>query len=260
MANLIRSAKSGNDWTENELAAYNIHIQEQSLQDFFGVATVKALPDAQASLTILGFSTTKDRNNAPDDNTYRLLHFLDLAHMPKVGQEAAVDLFAEKLLNQLGYAQGRRIIMIRQALPFFNCGSNCSAQTDVCVLDSNDILLLVQKDKQFDNNADSEPQVIAEAIAAFQRNNYTRERKLHLPVLHQMVIPAMTMHGTFPTFYKITVTAALNDAVKTGTFPVAATAVYRHIPRLPRRISDGMKNLANRSILLRYLEAFKQFV
>ncbi|KAJ6508025.1 hypothetical protein C8R47DRAFT_1100338 [Mycena vitilis] len=254
MANLIRSAKSGNEWTVNELAAYNIHVHEQSLKDFFDVEAVEDLPDVQASLAT--FSTTEDRINAPDDDTYRLLHFLDLAHSPKVGQEAAVDLFAEKLLDKLGYAEGRRIIMIRQALPLFICGSICSAQTDVCVLDSNDILLLVQED----NNADPEPQVIAEAIAAFQRNNSTRELELHLPMLDHMVIPAIAMYGTVPIFYKISVSAALNDAVKTGVFPLAATIVYRHIPRLPRRHSDGMKNLANRSVVLRYLGAFRQFV
>jgi hypothetical protein len=119
---------------------------------------------------------------------------------------------------------------------------------------------LVQEDKRLYNNTDPESQVITEAIAAFQRNNFTRERELHLPVLDQMVFPAIALYGTFPTFYKITVSAALNDAVKTGVFSVAATTVYRHIPRLPRRNSDGMKNLANRSILLRYLEAFKRFV
>ncbi|KAJ7251731.1 hypothetical protein C8J57DRAFT_1077944 [Mycena rebaudengoi] len=135
MANFIRRAKSGNEWTENELAAYTIHVHEQSLKDFFDVEVVEDLPDVQPSLGT--FVTTEDRIDAPDDDTYRLLHFLDLAHMPKVGQEAAVDLFAEKLLNNLGYAEGRRIIMIRQVLPLFICGSSCSAQTDVCVLDSN---------------------------------------------------------------------------------------------------------------------------
>ncbi|KAJ7731489.1 hypothetical protein B0H16DRAFT_1329263, partial [Mycena metata] len=148
----------------------------------------------------------------------------------------------------------------RQALPLFICGSNCSAQTNVCVLDSNDILLLVQEDKRLDNGDDPEPQVIAEAIAAFQRNNFTRERELHLPALDRMVIPAITMYGTFPTFYKITVTASLNDAVKKGVFPAVATTVYRHIPRLPRRNSDGMKHAENRPILLQYFEAFKKFV
>ncbi|KAJ6471200.1 hypothetical protein DFH09DRAFT_1220454 [Mycena vulgaris] len=259
MANITRSAKSGNDWTENELAAYNIHFQDQNLQDFFGVEVVEALPDVQASLST--FSTTKDRIKVPDDDTYRLLHFLDLAHTPNVGQEAAVDLFIEKLLNKLGYAEGRRIIMIRQALPLFICGSNCSAQTTVCILDSNNnILLVVQADKPLDNAGDTEPQVIAGAIAAFQRNNFARKRELHLQALETIVIPGITMYGTLPTFYKITVTASLNDAVKTGVFPAVATTVYRHIPRLPRRNSEGMKHLDNRPILLQYLEAFKSFV
>ncbi|TFK78742.1 hypothetical protein K466DRAFT_506815 [Polyporus arcularius HHB13444] len=37
MANRIRSAKSGSDWTENDLAAYNIQIQYQDAPTFFGV-------------------------------------------------------------------------------------------------------------------------------------------------------------------------------------------------------------------------------
>ncbi|KAJ7784170.1 hypothetical protein B0H16DRAFT_1257318, partial [Mycena metata] len=72
------------------------------------------------------------------------------------------------------YADGCCIIMIRQVLPLFIWGSNCSAQTDVCILDSTNILLLVQVDKQLKNGHDPEPQVIAEAIAAFQCNNFTR--------------------------------------------------------------------------------------
>ncbi|KAJ7187028.1 hypothetical protein C8R46DRAFT_1058618 [Mycena filopes] len=188
MANLTRSAKSGKDWTEYDLMAYNtsINIQDQNLQDFFGVAAVEALPDVPASL------------NA-------------------IGQEAAFDLFAEKLLDRLGYSQGRHITLIQQALPLLICGSVCSGQTDVCVLNSSTEILLL-----------------------FQRNNFIRERQLHLPMLDQMVFPAITMRGT-------------------GLFPVATT-VFCHIPRVPGRNIEGMKNLANRSGLLRYLVAFKQFV
>ncbi|KAJ7714524.1 hypothetical protein DFH07DRAFT_863311 [Mycena maculata] len=88
MAHIIRTAKSGNDWTGNDLAAYNIHAQ--SLVDFFGI---EKLPSVPASLG--AFITTKDRTNATDNDTYKLLHHLDLAHMPKDDQEAAVDLFAD---------------------------------------------------------------------------------------------------------------------------------------------------------------------
>ena len=36
MADLIRSAKSGNDWTENDLEAYNIQLQFEDAATFFG--------------------------------------------------------------------------------------------------------------------------------------------------------------------------------------------------------------------------------
>lgn len=36
MANIIRSAKSGSDWTFNERDAYNIIIRNQTAKDFFG--------------------------------------------------------------------------------------------------------------------------------------------------------------------------------------------------------------------------------
>ena len=166
----------------------------------------------------------------------------------------------ERLLEKLGYASGFRIILTRHSLPLLICGSNCNAQTDVCICDENNILLLVQEDKRLDNVVDPEPHLIAEAIAAYQRNNRTRQRELHLPILEEIMFPAITLVGTFPTFYKIKVTAMLNDAVVTGRYPAVETIVFRHIPRLPRRNSEGMKPLDNRSVIIRYLEAFRQFV
>jgi len=35
MANIIRSAKSGSDWTQNELDSYNIRISFQNATTFF---------------------------------------------------------------------------------------------------------------------------------------------------------------------------------------------------------------------------------
>jgi hypothetical protein len=258
MANLVRSAKSGSDWTSHELRSYNIRVVEQSFREFFLVAE---LPPA--SEAVRPFLETLDRaaaKEANDRDTYKLIHHLDLAHEPKMGQEAAADSFAEKLLDKLGYASGFRIILTRQSFPFTICGINSSAQTDVCICDEKDILLLVQEDKCLENPADPEPQLIAEAIAAYQCNNLTRERDLYLPRLDEMVFPAITLVGTFPTFYKIKITAGLNDAVVSGTFPGIETVVFRHIPRLPRRKSEGMKPLDNRSVIVRYFEAFRQFV
>ena len=51
------------------------------------------------------------------------------------------------------------------------CREQRHAKTDVCIVDSDDILLLVQEDKRHMDLKDPEPQLIAKAIAAFQANN-----------------------------------------------------------------------------------------
>jgi hypothetical protein len=77
-------------------------------------------------------------------------------------------------LEKLGYDDGGRIIFIRLALPFLICGVSSFAQTDVCVMDDNEVLLLVQEDKRLLSLKDPEPQVVAEAIAAYALNNKVR--------------------------------------------------------------------------------------
>ncbi|KAK2467959.1 hypothetical protein APHAL10511_000254 [Amanita phalloides] len=257
MANFIRSPKSGSDWTQNELQAYNIQVVEQSMVEFFNQDQLPPVPPV-----VHHFCETTERALAPDDDTYKLLFHLNLTQNPKVGQEAAVDdTFAARLLETLGYAAGRRIIVTRQALPLIICGKQCSAQMDMCICDDNEfLLLLVQESKQFENPEDPEPQLIAEAIAAYQRNNFIRDRVLHIPTLEEITFPSITLVRTAPTFYKIKVTAELNSAVIGGIFPDNAMVVYRHTPRLPRRDSEGMRSLENRTILLQYYQAFKAFV
>ncbi len=255
MTNRNRTAKSGNDWTRSELSAYNILVEEKSLTDFFGVDELPPLSDSMNA-----FGTTEDRREAPDDETYRLLHYLDLANRPKPGQEAAVRVFAKEFFQKLGYDAGRRIVVIQQRLPFIVCGTKCSAQTDICIHDEDKILLLVQEEKRFDEHDDPESQLVAEAIAAFQHNNIVREMDLHLPKLDEVTFPAIVLYGTFPTFYKIRVTSDLDIAVVTGTYPADTTIIHRHIPRLPRRHSEGMKLVDNRKVLIQYFQLFKQFI
>ncbi len=90
------------------------------------------------------------------------------------------------------------------------------AQTDVCLVDRRSMVLLVlQGDKPIFNPSDPGPQVIAEAIAAYQHNNQ-RRKHMGLPTLNTMVIPCITMVGTRPTFYLVPVTQELSDAVITG--------------------------------------------
>jgi hypothetical protein len=253
MTTLTRIPKFGKGWTDHDLAAYNIQLVEQSLENFFNIQQLPLIPSA-----LDAFSTTEDRSTATDDDTNKLIHYLSIAQIPRFPQALAVEVFIEKLLDKLGYASVRRLMTIRQTLPLRICGSTCSAQTGISIFDEDQLLLMVVDNATGKQNY-SEAPVIAAAIAAFQRNNRTR-KDLHRPLLDEMTIPAITMCGTFPMFYRIKVTTPLNDAVQGGTFPATATIAYRHIPSVPRRFSYGMKPLDNRRVLLQYFEAFRQFV
>jgi hypothetical protein len=67
MAQLVRSAKSGGDWTANELAAYNFTVVYQDFTTF---------EQRAINPNVL---TTLNHNDAPDDDTYKLLRILDLS-------------------------------------------------------------------------------------------------------------------------------------------------------------------------------------
>lgn len=147
------------------------------------------------------------------------------------------------------------------------------AKTDVCLIDRmrSDILLLIQEHKRFnpEDPRDPAPQLIAEAIAAFDYNNRWRvaagETAVESKVCRQVnvadalcslfiqVMPRIVLTGTAPTFYKIPVVANL-------VRDVMPTVVCAHVPTLPRphrRQSEGMKPLDNRQANLRCYEAFK---
>jgi len=254
MANLLRFAKSGSSWGTNELEAYNISIVEQGQETFFG----GPLP---AYTGPAGFLQHEDRVQGLDASSLALIKRLDLAMKVMDGEESAVDDFAAELLRAMGYETEETVIRTRKSIRLIMCGEQVYAKTDVCVLDADsEILLLVQEDKTHINPQDPEPQLIAEAIATFQSNNAKRVNDLFLNPLQSMVLPGITLTGTFPRFYKIRVTADLDHCVRHGLYPAAQTVVYRHTPRVPRRRSDGMRPLDNRGVILRCYEAFRQIV
>ncbi|PCH33417.1 hypothetical protein WOLCODRAFT_111788 [Wolfiporia cocos MD-104 SS10] len=258
MANIIRSAKHGNEWTSNELEAYNISIAFQDAQTFFGEAD---LPAPSIHQEILTAATADD---AIDDASYNLLAQLDLAMMPSGPEESAVNDFVVALFHSLGYVHRPRAIRTRKQLRFFICGKVNDAKPDVCIIDrdTNDIILLVQEDKRFGRGADAHAQLIAEAIAAFQYSN-GRRRAVGLDELDSKVIPGVIIIGTSPSFFKIPVTRELARCVESGQFPHTPTIVTGHVPDIPhpkRRFSEGMRLLDNRRAILQCYEAFKKFV
>ena len=257
MANLLRTAKSGSDWSEAELHAYNIVVELQDAVTFFGV---NPLPQPVVAVELLNNVAADDMVN---DANYKLLRYMDLAMEPVPSEESAVDDFAAHLLTLLGYVPRARMLRTRADIPLRICGEQCHAKTDVCIVDSDDILLLVQEDKRHKESKDPEPQLIAEAIAAFQTNNYRRTRVLGQDPIGYKVIPGITLKGTSPIFYKIPITAQLAQSVALGIYPATPTVVHAHLPavaRPARRLSEGMKPLDNRAIILACYEAFKSFV
>ncbi|KAF8884118.1 hypothetical protein BD779DRAFT_1674210 [Infundibulicybe gibba] len=238
MANLIRLAKLGSSWGRNELDAYNIAVVEQEQELFFGGPFPAYLP---AYTGLDGFTTHENRVQELDESTLSLMKRFDLAMRVVEGEESAVDDFVVELLRVLKYE---------------------TKQTpDICILDPDSgILLLAQEDKSHINLQDPEAQLIAEAIAAFQTNNKKRTDQLFLDPLEECIFPGITMFRTFPRFYKIRVTAELDQCVRHGTYPATKTTVYRHTPRVPGRSIDGMKPLDNRKHILQCYEAFKRFV
>ncbi|KAK0448166.1 hypothetical protein EV421DRAFT_2008511 [Armillaria borealis] len=257
MANLVRSAKSANDWTSIDLAAYHITVHRQSAETFFGYIP-NTIPNAvdPAFLT----ATVPPNENLSDD-TYRLLQYLDLATHTHHGQESAIHDFSKELLHLLGFEERRgTLLRSRHSIPFMICGDvSRAARTDLSLVQgTSTILLIIQEDKIQISNKSPEAQAIAGAIAAFQYNNSTRDRN-GLDPLDSMTIPAIAIFGTCPVFYKVPVTQQLSEAVAMGQYPVSETKVVKCVvaPR-SRRLFEGMEVPEFRREVLECYEAFRR--
>ncbi|KAK0221372.1 hypothetical protein IW262DRAFT_1373266 [Armillaria fumosa] len=260
MANIVRSAKSGSDWTVNELLAYNINVVDEDVATFFGLPN---LPAPTVDPIILN---NPDKPPGPITRSTRLFfrYLKDTTERfpPGAATKSAVDDFASYLLGMLGYDEPDRVIHQRMEIGFIMCGMRVDAKPGICVLDDDGYLLLVQEDNRHMSVDDPEPQLIAEAIAAFYENNRHR-RQIGLPTIQAKVFAGITLMGTAPRFYKIPITADLLQSIMTAQFPPQKTVVHRLIPPVPdiaQFLANGMRPLENRRIILQCFEAFKQFV
>jgi hypothetical protein len=262
MANITRRAKYGREWNIIDLAAYNIRVQFQDATTFFGMPR---LPDPvitpQEVLEVL------EADRTTTDDGYVLLRLLDAAMSRMQNEESAVHDFAAELLRACGYSGRGRLIRTRKDIFFYTCGESKYARADACILnDKNEIILLVHEDKEhLDDANDPEPQLIAEAIAAFGENKYKFGRSWYKR-LQSKTMPGIILNGNTPISYKVPVSDDLVDAVSRGLYPQQETVVLAHRPLLPPRplmpyYGDRcMKPLDNRRVILSCIEAFKQFV
>ena len=257
MTNIIRSAKSGSHWTHNELLAYRITVTPIQPQAFFGQEADPPLTGLVDPALLTCPVNPKESPHLSDASYYFLRHLYDATTS---SQESAVDDFARELLRVVGFIERGLILRNRFIIPLNICGDATKvAQTDVCLADGDSLILLVlQEDKSNFNDSDPEPQVIAEAIAAYQNNNDRRIR-MHLPRLHSMTIPCITMVGTRPTFYLVPVTQDLSNAVSSGQYPRVETTALKCVTVAGRNrsLSEGMESPEYRRVAFQRMVAFK---
>ncbi|KAF6754865.1 hypothetical protein DFP72DRAFT_1169858 [Ephemerocybe angulata] len=265
MANLTPSAKSGDTWTPYELRAFKIKVVREDNQAFFGAAD---LPAPNGVSPIIWNNVTAPPGPIP--KIFRdFFAFLEDMMWRRQGEESLVIEFAAILFEMLGYDAGQRILQRRREVLFDMCGIEVDAKVDVTVVDEWHspsffrYILLFKEDKSYDSGDEyPESQLIATALAAFHKINKMR-LKAGMPALESQTFPGITMVGSAPTFYKITITSELALAVAGGVYPENETIVRKFVPPVPEPLNyaaQGMVPLENRRIVLQCFEAFRQFV
>jgi len=141
MSKIVLSAKSGSDWTDNELTAFNIQVDTAESATFFN--TVQ-LPAPNVSPVILTNEARPQGILAKGDRLF--FHYMRDAAK---GEESSVDDFAAFILGMFNYDEPDRVIHNRKELSFIMCGAVVDAKPDVCVMSESEYLLLVQEDKVF---------------------------------------------------------------------------------------------------------------
>ena len=200
--------------------------------------------------------STVDADHVTDDT------FQYLTHLHLAINEGLIADFSQKTLQILGFVERGQVLSMHFKIPLRICDDEQSAQTDVCLLTRYQMtLLILQEDKMVLNSSQPEPQVIAQAIAAYQYNNARRTIE-GFPTLDAMTIPCITMDGTRPTFYLVPVTQELGVAVHSGEYPQTLTRVVKCATSLGQDhpCSEGMESPAYRRLAFQHLVAFRDLV
>ena len=139
MANLLRTPKSSNEWSSIELLAFHIRVQDVDAPAFFNT---KNLPPPLVSATILN-NFHKPAGQLTKDERY----FFDLMGLAGKFDNSAIDDFAAFILRFLDYDDGDRMVRQKQESPLIMAGDRMDAQSDICVMNKTDILLLAREEK-----------------------------------------------------------------------------------------------------------------
>lgn len=141
MSNTQIKARSGSDWIETELTAFNIQVDTVVAPAFFNTTQ---LPDNHVSPVIIATERLPQRTLAKSDRLF-FQHMEDAMS----GEDSAVVDFVAILLGMLQYdEEPYRIIRKWKESSFAMCGITVDAKPSVCVLTGDsEYLLLVQEAK-----------------------------------------------------------------------------------------------------------------
>jgi len=124
MANFILNAKSGSDWTDNELSVFNIQVDTADSAAFFNITR---LPAPNVSSVIL---TNEARPQGMLPKCDRL--FFHYMRDAVKGEESSVADFAAFILSMFNYDEPDRVIHNRKELSFVMCGAVVFAISSSC--------------------------------------------------------------------------------------------------------------------------------
>ncbi|KAG6813624.1 hypothetical protein H0H92_009241 [Tricholoma furcatifolium] len=257
MAHLIRLGKSGSDWDQGDLTAYKFTVLRCAPISFF-----KPVKPTLPSKVKLDHIDQAILNASPDDpnvsaGSCDYFDALDLAI--RGNQESFIDSFAAKNLKLSGFdAERYNHIASRYIIPLSMCGESRFAQTNVCMIQRQHFIVLVLgENKTHGSLKHVEPQLIAEAIAAFQYNNKTC-RAHSLPVLDSAIMPCICMIGLVPSFFLVPVTTQLSDCIATGAGPSRETIVWQCKIMEKDGSNTGMEDARFRKRAVKYFHAFEE--
>ena len=125
----MRLATSSDDWTTNELLAFNIEVQLANTPTFFNM---EELPEASVSQTIL------NNLREPDDGSLsktdrKFFQYMQVAE--RAGFESMTNDFTVFLLSLLDYDHGTRLLRTKNVMPLYMAGKRVDANADVVLMD-----------------------------------------------------------------------------------------------------------------------------
>ncbi|CAG8684524.1 20855_t:CDS:2, partial [Dentiscutata erythropus] len=211
----------GSRWSNKELEYFRIEtVNVENFEKFFQESPPKIENLSDQVKEVLSVDLSKvdvlssiDWKNLKHVQASRVIKLILIVTRTRSTTESAVDDLAKSTLELFNYDDVGNVWIKTYAKP------------DMFISSHLVIKLLVQADKSHkDSNqiTDAESQVIAEAIASFQRNSKVNSH------LEAQLIPCITLLRTYPTFYLFKVTKMLSECVKIGNRPEEKTIVKKY--------------------------------